>query len=94
VSARQAVLELKGLSRSFGGLRAVQGVNISIFPGDRKAIIGPTMSVKIASTSFFSVGMNGPKSIVPSGGQIFWTILPPQASKAFWNPPTTSCPKA
>jgi branched-chain amino acid transport system ATP-binding protein len=37
----QAVLELKGLSKSFGGLHAVRDVNLRIFAGDRKAIIGP-----------------------------------------------------
>ncbi len=36
-----AVLQLKGLCKSFGGLRAVHDVNLSILPGDRKAIIGP-----------------------------------------------------
>jgi branched-chain amino acid transport system ATP-binding protein len=35
------VLELKGLSKSFGGLHAVRGVTLKIMPGDRKAIIGP-----------------------------------------------------
>lgn len=35
------VLELQGLSKSFGGLDAVQGVNLKVFPGDRRAIIGP-----------------------------------------------------
>ena len=35
------VLELKGLSKSFGGLHAVRGVTLTIMPGDRKAIIGP-----------------------------------------------------
>src|SRR5262249_17231600 len=35
------VLELKGLSKSFGGLNAVRGVTLKIMPGDRKAIIGP-----------------------------------------------------
>src|SRR6202040_280724 len=35
------VLELKGLSRSFGGLRAVDDVTLKIMRGDRKAIIGP-----------------------------------------------------
>ncbi len=34
-------LELKGLSKSFGGLHAVRGVSLEIMPGDRKAIIGP-----------------------------------------------------
>jgi branched-chain amino acid transport system ATP-binding protein len=35
------VLELKALSKSFGGLTAVRDVTFSIMPGDRKAIIGP-----------------------------------------------------
>jgi branched-chain amino acid transport system ATP-binding protein len=35
------VLELKGLSKSFGGLQAVRGVSLKIMPGERKAIIGP-----------------------------------------------------
>jgi branched-chain amino acid transport system ATP-binding protein len=35
------VLELKDLSKTFGGLRAVRGVSLTIMPGERKAIIGP-----------------------------------------------------
>ena len=35
------MLELKGLSKSFGGLQAVRDVSLKILPGDRKAIIGP-----------------------------------------------------
>src|SRR5579871_4904271 len=34
-------LELRGLSKRFGGLHAVRGVDLRIMPGDRKAIIGP-----------------------------------------------------
>jgi branched-chain amino acid transport system ATP-binding protein len=34
-------LELKGLSKSFGGLRATNDVSLRIMPGDRQAIIGP-----------------------------------------------------
>jgi len=37
----QAVLELKGLSKSFGGLAAVREVTLEVFAGERKAIIGP-----------------------------------------------------
>jgi branched-chain amino acid transport system ATP-binding protein len=35
------VLELKGLCKSFGGLRATRDVSLRIMPGERKAIIGP-----------------------------------------------------
>jgi branched-chain amino acid transport system ATP-binding protein len=35
------VLELKGLSKSFGGLHAVRDVTLAVMPGDRQAIIGP-----------------------------------------------------
>ena len=37
----EPALELRGLSKSFGGLRAVRDVTLKIMPGDRKAIIGP-----------------------------------------------------
>jgi branched-chain amino acid transport system ATP-binding protein len=37
----QPVLELKALSKSFGGLRAVREVDLAVLPGDRKAVIGP-----------------------------------------------------
>ena len=46
------VLELKALSKAFGGLHAVREVNLQIFPGDRKAIIGPNGAGK---TTLFNV---------------------------------------
>lgn len=46
------VLELRVLSKSFGGLHAVEGVNLSVLPGDRKAIIGPNGAGK---TTLFNV---------------------------------------
>jgi branched-chain amino acid transport system ATP-binding protein len=39
--ASTPVLELEGLSKSFGGLHAVRDVNLKVMLGDRKAIIGP-----------------------------------------------------
>ncbi|HEV3011436.1 MAG TPA: ATP-binding cassette domain-containing protein, partial [Burkholderiales bacterium] len=35
------VLQLKGLSKSFGGLAAVREVTLEVQAGERKAIIGP-----------------------------------------------------
>jgi branched-chain amino acid transport system ATP-binding protein len=46
------VLELRGLTKSFGGLHAVQNVSLQLFAGDRKAIIGPNGAGK---TTLFNV---------------------------------------
>ena len=34
-------LELRGVSRAFGGLRAVDAVELTVQPGERRALIGP-----------------------------------------------------
>jgi branched-chain amino acid transport system ATP-binding protein len=47
-----AVLELRGLCKSFGGLQATRNVTFKIQPGDRKAIIGPNGAGK---TTLFNV---------------------------------------
>ena len=46
------VLELKDLSKAFGGLRAVNSVSLKVMPGDRKAIIGPNGAGK---TTLFNI---------------------------------------
>jgi branched-chain amino acid transport system ATP-binding protein len=50
--AAAPVLELRGLSKSFGGLLALRSVGLQVFPGDRKAIIGPNGAGK---TTLFNV---------------------------------------
>jgi branched-chain amino acid transport system ATP-binding protein len=35
------MLEVKGLAKRFGGLRAVSGVDLVVQPGERRAVIGP-----------------------------------------------------
>src|SRR3990172_7490525 len=57
-------LSLTGLSKAFGGLEAVRGVDLSVRPGERRAIIGPNGAGK---TTLFNL-ISG--DLVPSGGRI------------------------
>jgi len=62
--AHVPLLELRRLSKSFGGLRAVHDVSLTIKPGDRKAIIGPNGAGK---TTLFNL-ITG--IFLPSSGQV------------------------
>ena len=37
----EPILRLRGIGRRFGGLDAVTGVDLSVAPGERRAILGP-----------------------------------------------------
>jgi branched-chain amino acid transport system ATP-binding protein len=39
--ASENVLEVRGLTRRFGGVLAVSGVDLTIAPGERRAVLGP-----------------------------------------------------
>jgi branched-chain amino acid transport system ATP-binding protein len=58
------LLTTKGLSRNFGGLRAVDNVNFALMPGEIRAVIGPNGAGK---TTFVSL-VSG--RIQPSSGMI------------------------
>jgi branched-chain amino acid transport system ATP-binding protein len=62
--ASAPVLKLTDLSRAFGGLLAVDGVSLTVAPGERRAIIGPNGAGK---TTLFSL-ISG--ETMPSGGRI------------------------
>jgi branched-chain amino acid transport system ATP-binding protein len=61
----EPVLELRGLSKSFGGLQAVREVTLKVMAGDRKAIIGPNGAGK---TTLFNL-ISG--IFFATSGQIF-----------------------
>jgi branched-chain amino acid transport system ATP-binding protein len=48
----EPVLRLRGVGRRFGGLQAVDGVDLDIRPGDRRTILGPNGAGK---TTLFNV---------------------------------------
>ena len=58
------LLEIKGLAKSFGGIKAVNGVDLSVMPGSIVAIIGPNGSGK---TTFFNL-VTG--LVEPDGGHV------------------------
>ncbi len=60
-----SVLAVRDLSRSFGALRAVNGVSFSVEDGERRAIIGPNGAGK---TTLFNLVAG---ELPPTGGQIF-----------------------
>jgi len=57
-------LVLEGLTKSFGGLAAIQGVDLVVHPGDRKGIIGPNGAGK---TTLFNL-ISG--ALRPSSGRV------------------------
>ncbi|KJC46380.1 branched-chain amino acid ABC transporter substrate-binding protein [Bradyrhizobium sp. LTSP885] len=58
------LLEIKGLAKSFGGIKAVNGIDLTVMPGAIVAIIGPNGSGK---TTFFNL-ITG--LIQPNGGKV------------------------
>src|ERR1043166_3270755 len=52
VDPSQPLLEIRGLSKSFGGIRAVAGLDLTVMPGRIVAVIGPNGSGK---TTFFNL---------------------------------------
>jgi len=58
------LLEVKGLRKSYGGIKAVQGVNLTVMPGSIVAVIGPNGSGK---TTLFNL-ITG--LVKPDGGKV------------------------
>ncbi|MDX8533373.1 ABC transporter ATP-binding protein [Mesorhizobium sp. VK25A] len=71
------LLTTKGLSRHFGGLRAVDGVDFALMPGEIRAIIGPNGAGK---TTFVSL-LSG--RIRPSSGTVVFDGADITAMPAF-----------
>jgi branched-chain amino acid transport system ATP-binding protein len=64
VESAEPILRLRGLGRRFGGLQAVNDVDLEVAPGERRAILGPNGAGK---TTLFNV-ISG--DMEPSSGTI------------------------
>ncbi len=76
-----AALSLSNVSKAFGGLRAVDGVSLSVQAGERRAIIGPNGAGK---TTLFSL-ISGEQSVTDGRIALFGrdvTRLPPHRRAA------------
>jgi branched-chain amino acid transport system ATP-binding protein len=70
------LLQTRGLARAFGGLTAVAGVDLSLAPGEIRALIGPNGAGKTTLVSLIS------GRLAPSAGRVVFdgrdvTALPP-----------------
>jgi branched-chain amino acid transport system ATP-binding protein len=63
-ASAEPILRLRGIGRHFGGVRAVEGVDLDIFHGERRVILGPNGAGK---TTLFHV-ISG--DLRPSAGTI------------------------
>jgi branched-chain amino acid transport system permease protein len=61
IDPTKALLEIRGLRKSFGGIQAVRGIDLDVMPGSIVGIIGPNGSGK---TTFFNLitGLSQPDS--------------------------------
>ena len=75
-------LSLAGVRRTFGGLSAVDGVDLNVMPGERRAIIGPNGAGK---TTLFSL-ISGEQALTSGRVALFGrdvTRLPPYRRALF-----------
>ena len=54
-----AILEIENLSLSFGGIRALQSVSLSVEPGELYAVIGPNGAGKTSLLNCISGFLQG-----------------------------------
>ncbi|MDR5708369.1 MAG: ABC transporter ATP-binding protein [Armatimonadota bacterium] len=62
----QIVLQTEGLSKAYGGLRAVDGVDLQVEEGERRVVIGPNGAGK---TTLFRL-LSG--EVRPTRGRVLW----------------------
>ncbi len=68
MSAMAPVLRVRGLSRSFGGLRAVDGLDFELAPGEILGLLGPNGSGKTTAMNLISGSLDADAGVIEFDG--------------------------
>jgi branched-chain amino acid transport system ATP-binding protein len=76
-----AILEVEGISRSFGGVRAVDGVTLRLLPGEIVGLIGPNGAGKTTLVNLMTGVLRPSSGVVRFSGRDVTRQKPYQASQ-------------
>jgi len=76
-----AILEVEGISRSFGGVRAVDGVTLQLLPGEIVGLIGPNGAGKTTLVNLMTGVLRPSSGVVRFSGRDVTRQKPHQASQ-------------
>jgi branched-chain amino acid transport system ATP-binding protein len=76
-----AILEVEGISRSFGGVRAVDGVTLHLLPGEIVGLIGPNGAGKTTLVNLMTGVLRPSSGVVRFAGRDVTRQKPHQASQ-------------
>ena len=65
----QPLIQLKGVSRAFGGLKAVDGLDATIMPGEIVGLVGPNGSGKTTALNLITGNLRADSGRIVFGGQ-------------------------
>lgn len=65
----QPLIQLKGVSRAFGGLKAVDGLDATIMPGEIVGLVGPNGSGKTTALNLITGNLKADSGRIVFGGQ-------------------------
>jgi len=78
----QPILEVRGLRKSFGGIRAVQGVDFTVTDRTLHALIGPNGAGKTTAFNLISGQFNPDEGAITLGGQSIAGMAPEAITRA------------
>ncbi|WP_290986644.1 ABC transporter ATP-binding protein [Hyphomicrobium sp.] len=77
----RTVLSLRGLTLSFGGIKAVSDIDLDVFPGEIRAIIGPNGAGKSSLINLISGLYRPQRGTIAIDGQVFSAVPASRAAK-------------